>query len=354
MYADRNAEELIGRDDSKGKIEEQKQEAKERPADKISTTTVAKNTDVSAEETDVSRPWPDLSSENSSEREVSMKDWKTYRSEKLGIVFKYPGSWIVKENINNSTKSVYLKNASGSIGVTVNLPLREIGYEFWKTDKEEEVFLDQVVATKRFMVSTKEKQILYGLDKIPDNLIIVQWNFDDYINSGEIVLNYSYQGYSNAELIFDQILKSFKFLDEQQSSTSDWQLYQNDNLGVSFKYPDGWKITEFVNGIGVGPKEIRSDALWGVFYYTQSQKTQEDLVREIGKQFGGNRKEIIEDIVIDGIQGVKVVVTSPTISDWYSESVVIQHKGKIFRIGNGAVKNDEFKKFYNSFKFAKE
>ena len=208
MYADRNAEELIGRDDSKGKFEEQKQETKKRPANKISTTTVAKNTDVSAEETDVSRPWPDLSSENSSEREVSMKNWKTYRNEELGIEFKYPKDWTPDDISNSLYKRISVRNPiNPEFGFTIFLPIPEMGYELWTSTKKEKFILDGLEATKNF---------LQGHQGVSNNFILVRWNFDDYENSGQITFNYPKKGASNRfELIFDQILKSFKFLPKE-------------------------------------------------------------------------------------------------------------------------------------------
>jgi len=46
---------------------------------------------------------------------------------------------------------------------------------------------------------------------------------------------------------------------------------------------------------------------------------------------------------------IKVIVTTSQNDDWYSESIVFEHQGTIFEIGNGAVLDNRFDAFYTSF-----
>jgi hypothetical protein len=45
-----------------------------------------------------------------------------------------------------------------------------------------------------------------------------------------------------------------------------------------------------------------------------------------------------------------VVVTTSQIEVWYSESVIFEHQGTIYDIGNGAVDDDRFQVFYDGFR----
>jgi parvulin-like peptidyl-prolyl isomerase len=138
---------------------------------------------------------------------------------------------------------------------------------------------------------------------------------------------------------------------QQKIKTFDWQIFIDSKTGYSVKYPDGWRKKDFENGIGVGPQEIREDVLWGIWFYDSSQMSDDEIISKIGSQFELGRNVIRENIKFNNIQGLKVVATTSQFSDWYSESIIIEHGGKIFHIGNGAVKDHEFKLFYRSFKF---
>ncbi|MBA7493662.1 Foldase protein PrsA [subsurface metagenome] len=139
---------------------------------------------------------------------------------------------------------------------------------------------------------------------------------------------------------------------QQKIKTIDWQIFTDSKAGYTIKYPSDWRRVDFENGIGVGPQEIREDILWGLWFYDSSQKSKYGIIREIGRQFyETGRFEERENIRFNNIQALKIIVTPSQYPDWYSESIIIEYGGKIFRIGNGAVKDDKFELFYKSFKF---
>ena len=75
------------------------------------------------------------------------------------------------------------------------------------------------------------------------------------------------------------------------------------------------------------------------------------MIGEIGDQFGSDRYETRENIVFNNISALKVIVTTSQFPDWYSVSIIFEHNGEVFRISNGAIKDDKFDLFYKSFKF---
>lgn len=150
---------------------------------------------------------------------------------------------------------------------------------------------------------------------------------------------------------------------EETSPIADWQEYKNDKYGFSIKYPQNWVVREYdsksmkgvnMHGIGFGTVEsIPGGMIWGVSVYDIVGDTNEqikDVIKEIGSQFS-DRQEKRESITMKGRPATKVTVTTGQYKDWFSETVVFEGKNKIFSIGNGAVKNNRFEDFYQSFTY---
>lgn len=135
--------------------------------------------------------------------------------------------------------------------------------------------------------------------------------------------------------------------------TTSWQTHTDNTASYSIKYPKGWRKVDFGEGsVGVGPADVVEDVKWGVWVYDSSATSIDTIISEFGKQFA-DRKEKREEVVISAggqnIKATKVTVTTPQLSDWYSVNIVFANRGKIFSIGNGAVKDSDFDLFYNSF-----
>ena len=108
-------------------------------------------------------------------------------------------------------------------------------------------------------------------------------------------------------------------------------------------------MEEYDSWVGVGPEEMGEDVQWGVRFFESSDTTIEQVIGDFGRQFGSDRREARECVYLDNIAAIKVIVTTSQIDDWYSESIVFEHQGTIFEIGNGAVQDDRFEAFYMSF-----
>ncbi len=165
--------------------------------------------------------------------------------------------------------------------------------------------------------------------------------------------SFEYMMDANAQLrypaLFLMIIKNFKPVIGREA-TADWQAYDNTADGYSVKYPTDWKTVVVSDSIaGFAPITMALDYQWAILVFDASQKTKEDIIREMGSQFAASRSESRENITLGNVAATKVVVTTATIPSWYSESIFIEKNNKTYQISNGAINSDLFEPFYRSF-----
>jgi hypothetical protein len=134
--------------------------------------------------------------------------------------------------------------------------------------------------------------------------------------------------------------------------TSNWKTYTNTAIGFSVKYPSNWRLvgTEAsTDMIGFGPANVGQDVQWGITI--SSDKTANQIIADMGKQFGTDRKVQQDQITVNGLTATKVSVTTSSIPTWNLQQILITNGGKIITISNGAIIDANFVIFYNSFKF---
>lgn len=145
----------------------------------------------------------------------------------------------------------------------------------------------------------------------------------------------------------------------QTNQVAGWNTYTSQAYGFSIQYPKTvaksqaqWEYKEFPSTdgsiwIGFRPSSLKEDYLWGVNVY--DNKTLEEVIKRQGQQFN-DRKENRKNIIINGNPALLVTVTTNSIQDWISKTVIVEKNGKIYEISNGAIEIAEFDSFYNSFK----
>ncbi|OGY91286.1 MAG: hypothetical protein A3B31_00835 [Candidatus Komeilibacteria bacterium RIFCSPLOWO2_01_FULL_53_11] len=141
---------------------------------------------------------------------------------------------------------------------------------------------------------------------------------------------------------------------------ADWKTYTNGEYGFSIKYPADWTVgpqgTDFTGTLPSVPfysPDLRGDARFAILMRDENEVTMDVLIEEVGEQWGANRREVRESLVINGVNATEITVTDSTneFPGWYGEDVFLQHNGTIFQISNGAIDSDTFKPFYNSIVF---
>jgi len=142
----------------------------------------------------------------------------------------------------------------------------------------------------------------------------------------------------------------------------DWQTHTNQRALYKVDYPNGWRVVSDNLFEGYGPVEIREDTLWSINTYSKDTHSISKIAGEIGFQFS-DKKQSQEVITVNRLSAIKIVTTTASIPDWYSEVIIFEQGSAYHVLSNGANTNEAlqkmsgvpsgttFERFYNSFGF---
>lgn len=249
----------------------------------------------------------------------SMTNWKTYTSS-LGYTIQYPSTWfaapdpgIVRSDIIYDKKD-FLDIRSGTNLVEKNklqtydaIAIQQL--TFANLDMVPTSTLQQIIQKMNGQSSKVIEEKNLQINKIQAVVRKVEIQKELFIQTyipyadGVYVVSSSLQGKQSEELenTFDQILSTFKFLDEQTSGPSDWKTYNNNTYQFKFRFPSNLSIGG--NDEGTLLYKYGQD---GQNYYiaiTHLDKLNVELDDPIGiKKETGDKifEEKIADLVLDG------------------------------------------------------
>ncbi|MCH7492487.1 hypothetical protein IID19_02730 [Patescibacteria group bacterium] len=202
-------------------------------------------------------------------------DWQTYTNAEWGISFNYPADW----------QAIDLPDPKAGIALSSSnyQPITSGAVTF-----DGEFYVNSISNPNNLSVEqlfdTFDDASVFWFEKFPYEKIDIGGNraikfpslqdgteykrISVYIVGEKQVISFSYQyeGLSEFENIFDQILSTFQFLPD----TSDWQTYENTDLEYSFSYPADWTISTTNGRVYVsGAAELNKFGAPGVRVYSK-------------------------------------------------------------------------------------
>lgn len=152
-------------------------------------------------------------------------NWKTYTGE--GYSYNYPNSWTVTVNSNTKDQKVSLKEFASNLQ-------KQIPYGV--SSQRESLIAGKASLIQEAAIHPTGKQMIAFI--LIDNSSVLS------IYGRNI--NYSDPSVSLPESVileFNQILSTFKFIDQNQTSeTANWKTCKNTLLEIEFRYPPNWYI----------------------------------------------------------------------------------------------------------------
>ena len=170
-------------------------------------------------------------------------NWKTYTSKENGYSFKYPSAWRIAEPINSPVE-IYSWPSNKHYDL---VPDSEISIHIQFQDNPSkltiEAWFQQDWGNERNK-NNEQSILVNGIQAIRytnKNLVRpLQYTSVSFVH-GDKVYNISAKPPDSKYLqVFDTIISTFKFTDQQTLDTSNWKTYSNSDY--SFKYPGDWHV----------------------------------------------------------------------------------------------------------------
>ena len=167
----------------------------------------------------------------------SIDDWKTYTNTKFGYTFKYPNYFVINDS---NPQKISLKDMSKKYAVMSGGTeyINVLGIDFVKS-------FDSVC----FGECRKDKPVEYG----ENTFIPYVDNGLHEVNNYFIKSNYSiWTTFSYNDPIINQILSTFKFVDDKTAIKSNWKKYTSEKFNYSFEYPSDWFFSPYNEQMSFG------------------------------------------------------------------------------------------------------
>lgn len=200
---------------------------------------------------------------SASVEKITNSPWKTYRSETYNFEFSYPPDHYLSEDLTVYDRGNGFKNI---LGLEIGIKLNDFEYSKYYFDITENAEL----LDKESFFKKRYEPADYGSDNpfdkcqkselIPDKKrgdyysfsncnCVTACGFDFFFNKDKVYSFTNYytikSDYIGENIIYQQILSSFRYLDQQQNELiSGWETYKNNKYQFQISYPDNYRLEE--------------------------------------------------------------------------------------------------------------
>ncbi|MCX6719634.1 MAG: PsbP-related protein, partial [Candidatus Staskawiczbacteria bacterium] len=318
-------------------------------------------------------------------------NWKTYTNTKYGFSIKYPPNFSVTESgrpdevvlfINND-KSINISQIQFGLALGASGP---IPFEQYVQDAQSETVTDFSKGGVVRFLNTSSGSITYEVIGAPTHIPSVE-TVIKYVNgntneaitldiNGQNAIdikkleNKDYSDFADLEKINSEMVSTFKFTNSTTTNpstnqTAGWQTYTNNDLGLSFEYPQEWGEPQS-NLLSTSTKISFSnnsniDLSEGVYYNQNLGRNMifDQIKNSFSNIFPAGNLKSQKNITIGGKEGVEFLYSgsnSSGLSD-ISIFVPVDQNNTIaeidfsYKISDGTI--DNFNNFLSNFKFTK-
>lgn len=146
-------------------------------------------------------------------------------------------------------------------------------------------------------------------------------------------------------------------LNTKVQEEADWQTYYSEKYGYEVKYPADWKIFDTLwSQVAFGKNNQEANYDGELFIRVESKKTAEQVIleqRSIEKKRSGESLVSESPLPVNGLDGTLLSITNDelkkSIPNWELNIIIFEKNSKTYVLSNGAIKSENFEKFYKSF-----